>query len=541
MDVKIQLPIIPEEELTPTVKVLLDIISQLVQINEAQRAEIQLLKDEIARLKGRSPKPKIKPSTLDGDILKKKPRTRKQRGKKKPKTTTKYQEVKLKPDNIPKGSQFLGYKNFTVQNIDIQSHTIVYRRGCWITPDNKYHIASLPDEVKGHYGIELKKYILHLNYELNVPHKLILESLHELGIKISSGQLNNILTEGHEVFHDEKEDILETGLQEFPFVSVDDTGARHNGKNGYCTHIGNDFFSYFKSTESKSRINFLKILRGRNKDYILSEESFDYLKIQNFPPDRQNRLTGKLNKKFDTDDDWEAFLKMVGIRSEKHIRIVTEAALMGSILFHGINRDLVILSDDAGQFEIIILIHALCWLHAERKLTVIVPINDYQKNILDTIRGMVWDFYQELKEYKQSPEKKKKHILEHKFDIIFSQKTEYEDINNALLLIWKNKKELLLALERPEVPLHNNISENSIRIYATKRKVHGGTRSESGRKCRDTFMSLKKTCRKLEISFQEYLFDRLAGKNIIPQLSKILSEKIRLQGNLPLDIPPPTF
>jgi hypothetical protein len=225
---------------------------------------------------------------------------------------------------------------------------------------------------------------------------------------------------------------------------------------------------------------------------------------------------------------------MVGIRSEKDIKIATEAALMGSIFSHGINRDLVILSDDAGQFEILILLHALCWLHAERKLTVIVPINDYQKKILDDIRKKVWDFYQELKEYKRSPAEAKKQLLQNQFDIIFSQKTEFEDINNALFLIWQNKKELLLVLERPEVPLHNNISENSIRIYATKRKVHGGTRSESGRKCRDTFLSLKKTCRKLGISFWEYILDRLSGRYEIPQLNSFLNDKIRNSIIIPI-------
>lgn len=526
MGAKIQIPEIPEEELTPTVKALLDIISQCVQIIESQKVEIQLLKDEIALLKGRSPKPKIKASTLDGDILKKKLRTRKDRKKRQKKSTTTYQEVKLKPDSVPLGSKFKGYKNFSVQNIEIKSHTIIYRREFWISPEGKYIIASLPDEVNGHYGVKLKQHILHLNYDLNVPQKLILESLIELGIQISAGQLNNILTEGHDLFHDEKEELLETGLQMSQYVSVDDTGARHNGKNGYCTHVGNDFFSYFKSTESKSRINFLKLLRGRNKDYVLSEESFEYMSMQKLPPDRENRLIGKLNKKFDTDKEWDEFLRMTGIRSEKEIRIVTEAALMGSIISHGINKDLVILSDDAGQFEILILLHALCWLHAERKLTVIVPINDFQKKILDDIRTLIWEFYQKLKEYKLSPDDDKVLSLENQFDKIFSQKTEFEDINKALYLIQQNKKELLLVLKRPEVPLHNNISENSIRIYVTKRKVHGGTRGESGQKCRDTFMSLKKTCRKMGISFQEYIQDRLIGSYKIPPLSNILIRSI---------------
>lgn len=526
MENKIQIPTILEEELTPTVKALLDIVSQCVQIIESQKIEIQLLKDEIARLKGRSPKPKIKASTLDEDLIKKKRRSRKERKKRQKKSTTTFQEVKLKPDILPAGSKFKGYKNYTVQNIEIQSQTILYRRECWISSEGNSIVASLPDYVHGHYGIELKQHILHLNYDLNVPQELILDSLYELGIKISAGQLNNILTEGHDVFHNEKEALLETGLNVSSYISVDDTGARHNGKNGYCTHIGNEVFSYFKSTESKSRVNFLKILRGRDRDYVLSEDSFEYMSLQNLPPDKKNRLIRKLNKKFADDKEWDEFLKMVGIRSEKEVRIVTEAALIGSILSHGINKDLVILSDDAGQFEIVLVLHALCWLHAERKLAGIVPINDYQKKIVDDIRGMVWNFYQALKEYKQSPAKDTKLLLESQFDTIFTQKTEFEDINKALSLIQQNKKELLLVLERPEVPLHNNISENSIRIYVTKRKIHGGTRSELGRQCRDTFMSLKKTCRKSGISFREYILDRLADKGSIPPLSKILMKNM---------------
>jgi len=70
MDIKIQIPEIPEEKLTPTVRVLLAIISQCMQIIEAQRKEIQLLKDEIARLKGRSQRPKIKASKLNSEIIK---------------------------------------------------------------------------------------------------------------------------------------------------------------------------------------------------------------------------------------------------------------------------------------------------------------------------------------------------------------------------------------------------------------------------------------------------------------------------------------
>jgi len=95
-------------------------------------------------------------------------------------------------------------------------------------------------------------------------------------------------------------------------------------------------------------------------------------------------------------------------------------------------------------------------------------------------------------------------------------------LNLALKRLYENKAELLLVLERPEIPLHNNLSENDIREYVKKRKISGSTRSELGRRCRDTFTSLKKTCRKLGISFWDYLMDRLSNTNAIPPLPEII-------------------
>ena len=85
--------------------------------------------------------------------------------------------------------------------------------------------------------------------------------------------------------------------------------------------------------------------------------------------------------------------------------------------------------------------------------------------------------------------------------------------------------ELLLVLDRPEIPLHNNLSENDIREYVKKRKISGSTRSEAGRQCRDTFTSLKKTCKKLGVRFWDYLNDRVSGKNAIASLPILMREK----------------
>ena len=76
-----------------------------------------------------------------------------------------------------------------------------------------------------------------------------------------------------------------------------------------------------------------------------------------------------------------------------------------------------------------------------------------------------------------------------------------------------------------EVPLHNNAMESDIREYVKRRKVSGGTRNDAGRRCRDTFASLKKTCRKLGVRFWEYLQDRVRGLGKIARLADLIRQK----------------
>ena len=137
-------------------------------------------------------------------------------------------------------------------------------------------------------------------------------------------------------------------------------------------------------------------------------------------------------------------------------------------------------------------------------------------------RPQVITFYEELKAYKVSPDETKKAQLQDRFEGIFTQKTDYQMLSLALKRLYDNKAELMLVLERPEIPLHNNLSENDIREYVKRRKVSGSTRSEMGRRCRDTFTSLKKTCRKLGVSVWDYLLDRLSKGKEIPTLADLI-------------------
>ncbi len=106
--------------------------------------------------------------------------------------------------------------------------------------------------------------------------------------------------------------------------------------------------------------------------------------------------------------------------------------------------------------------------------------------------------------------------LRARFDRIFTRRTGYVVLDRLLARLHRRKAELLRVLERPEIPLHTNGSENDIRACVTKRKISGGTMSEAGRTARDALLGLMKTCRKLGLSFFRYLGDRLRVPGAIP-------------------------
>ena len=541
-----ELPKIKDEEKTPIVEALLKIITLQQEQIQLQKEQIQGLRDEIARLKGLNAKPTIKPSTLEDKNPKKKDEKDKDEKKEsesppprpgslkrsKKDTLEIHETVFIAPDEeIPEGSDFRGYDDFTVQDILLKPHNILFRVERWEGPDGSQIVGKLPvNENFPHFGTTLVAFILYQYHHCHVTQPLLLTQLREFDIDISSGQLNRIIVENKDRYHSEKDEILRVGLEVSKYIHVDDTGARHQGKNGYCTHIGNELFAWFESTDSKSRINFLELLSAGTKNYLLNDFALSYLEDQKLSKSVLALLQTHKDESFDTRDKWNQVLEACGITKARHIQIATEGALIGSITENGWNPELVIISDDAGQFNV--FVHGLCWIHAERCLAKLVGFNEKQREALEQVRLQLWDFYQVLKAYKESPaENKKEEILE-RFDAIFTQKFSYfQTLTGALKRLYRNKEELLLVLEHPYIPLHNNLSERDIRDYVKKRKISGSTRSKLGRMCRDTFASLKKTCSKLGISFWSYLKDRHSGKDIIPPLFEVIRQRAQEYGH----------
>jgi len=548
------LPPIPPQEMTPTVRLLLAFIEQqqqrieqLQQQVQQQQTQIGTLQDEVARLQKRPAKPKIRPSTLPKDDEKSDDKddnpnddddagqggasrgsSKKRASRKRKKTLTIHKTVIIKPEALPPGSRLLGYEDFTVQDLLIQPDNTRYRLARYRTPDGQALIGKLPQAVRqgGHFGITLKGYILYQYYHQRVTQPLILQQLTEWGVAISSGHISRILTEEKADFHAEKDALLSAGIHHSAYIQVDDTGARHNGKNGYCTHVGNDAFAWFASTASKSRINFLQLLRGASLDYTISPAAIDYMRSEGLPKTPLARIEQNPQIVLEDEQAWQAHLQRLGIRKQRQVRIATEGALLGTLIANGFSPDLAIISDDAGQFNV--LLHALCWVHANRVFQRILPLNDRHAKEIDWVHTQIWEIYADLKRYKCQPTAARKAAIEAYFDELCHTKTSFATLNQALKRLASNKSELLLVLQRPDIPLHNNLSEGDIREYVIKRKISGSTRSENGRRCRDTFASLKKTCKKQGLSFWEFLTDRLHQQHLIPYLPDLLAGKASL-------------
>jgi hypothetical protein len=524
---RILLPEIPEAERTPLVRQLLEIIALQQERIQQLEERVRQLEDEIARLKGLKTRPRIAPSALETPPRPPRDPNAKRPGSAKRSKTAGLsitEETVLPLPDVPEGAVFKGYEDFVVQDLVLRPRVIRYRREHWMTPDGRSLVAPLPAEVLpgSHYGPDLICFILHQYHHQHVTQPLLLEQLRQLGIDISAGELSRILSEGKDPFHQEKAELLPAALAVSTYVEVDDTGARHQGHNGACTQIGNELFAVFTSTESKSRLNFLELLRRPHTDYVINETAVAYWRRQGLPATVMDPLR-RGPQAFADPAAWQGRLRELGITASRHVRIASEGALLGSLIAHGVSPELVILSDGAGQYDV--LAHAACWIHTERPLARLIPYSERHRAAIAAVRGQIWGLYQDLKGYRQQPEPSRRPDLEARFDALCTQRTGFPSIDGVLKGMGAHRASLLRVLDRPAIPLHTNLSERHLRDYVKKRKISGGTRSEFGRQARDTFASLKKTCRELGVNFWAYLQDRVRGVGQIPRLAELIRRK----------------
>ena len=499
------------------VAALVERCDRLAGENEDLKAEIRDLRDEIARLKGLPPRPKFKskPSGMEKSTeparVKGRKRVKRRRGTVKSKLAV-TREVRLKA-NAPAGSRFKGYEDILVQDLRLNIEVVRYRREIWQTAAGERVVAELPAGIMGGFGPEVRRFIAAGHFQGQVTSERLTALLSGMGLAISKRQVVRLLSGGIEGLVAEDQAVLNAGLKSARWISVDDTSAPHGRRNGYVTHMGDRRFAVFRSGFSKSRRAFLGLLQAGCSEHIVNDAALARMRDMNMATGQIDALANHADKHFSSTQAWATHLTALGFDklavTPDPIKVATEGALWGAICEQGLLGDTAIVSDGAGQFRVGNY-HALCWVHAERLVHKLQPRSKADREAVELKRTLIWWLYGDLKKWQLDPDTRQARALRARFDRIFTRKTGYVMLDRLLVRLHAQKDQLLRVLERPEIPLHTNGSENDIRAFVTKRKISGGTVSEQGRSARDTMLGLMKTCAKLGVSFYHFLGDRFA-------------------------------
>ena len=519
-----------------------ELIIRLMNLIEAVSAdlrkaqiEIQRLRDENNRLKGEQGKPNIKgnkpkppPSNYSSEQERRKPKARQKRAKKATVKIHREQTLEVDKGILPKDAEFKGHEDVVVQDVVFRADNVCFHKEkYWAYSTGKTYLAKLPLGYEGQFGPGLKALTLTLYYGGGMSEAKILDLYENIGVQISAGQLSNQLIKGRELFHAEKEAVCEAGLGSSPWQHTDQTSTRVDGENQHCNIVCNPLYTSYTTTQKKDRLSVLDVLRlGRERRFRLNEEALGYLESTPLSKAMRDWLSAECS---DQDWDEQTFVERLDANglnlNEQQRQAILSAAAVAA--YHA-EEDLpivrLLLCDDAPQYNWIAEL-GLCWVHEGRHYKKLMPVLVPHLKLLEDFRKQFWEFYDELLAYQQRPTQEENARLEEKFDKLFSTSTGFDTLDARIAKTKAKKDSLLMMLKHPEIPLHNNPAELEARQRVRKRDVSFGPRTKDGIKAWDTFMSLAATAKKLNISFHQYIHDRVSKANEIPSLATLIEAR----------------
>ena len=439
------------------------------------------------------------------------------------------QIVPIDSTRLPPDAEFKGYDPVVVQDLVIHTDTIRFLKEKYYSPAQaQTYLAELPQGYAGEFGPGIKASVLVWYHGMNSSEPKILEFLQQVGLHISAGQLSNLLIQKHDAFHQEKTALYEAGLRSSRYQQTDDTTTRVNGVNQHCHVVCNPLYTAYFTLDKKDRLTVLDVLRnGAPRVYRLNAPAYAWLapfglsassvaKLQALPQDQdlsEAEFTRGLAEQ----------LPQLGPQQRKHILEAAAVAAYHQQTAWPVVNTLV--CDDAGQFKGLTESLGLCWVHDGRHYKKLEPVVAVHRQQLDTFRGQYWTFYDQLLAYQAQPNPERAGQLSHAFDELFSTVTTYTALDERIAKTQAKKTELLLVLEHPEIPLHNNLAELGARQRVRKRDVSYGPRTSAGKQAWDTFMTLSATAKKLGVSFYQYIYDRVSGTLQMPSLADLITQQ----------------
>ncbi len=515
---------------------LLNLVEEMKRENEQLRTQVQQLRDEINRLKGEQGKPDIKPGK-PGKTTGKHSSEQERRQTKPHHKSSKVKQIvvnreetlSVAREQLPTDAQFKGYEAVVIQDIQLQTDNVRFLKEKFYSPSQQQtYLAPLPAGYVGEFGPGIRSLVLTLYYGNEMTEPKIIEFLHNLGVHISDGQVSNLLIKEKESWHQEKRAIYQAGLSSSSWQHSDDTGTRVNGENQHCHVVGNPLYTAYFTRPGKDRLTLISLLQDVTEPpFLLNEHTSDWLEQFDTPRWAQQIVAtwpqGCLLTLADLTDRIET--QLARLSEQQQARILEAAALTA---YHQ-QTDMPIvpnlLTDDAPQFRFITCDHSLCWVHEGRHYKKLTPFVTYHQQLLADFRREFWAYYHRLNAYRADPTPERAAHLDQEFDQLFSQVTGYDELDKRMAKTKAKKDRLLKVFAYPEMPLHNNPAELAARRRVRKRDISFGPRTSDGVAAWDTFMTLVATARQLGVSFYAYIYDRVSGARLLPDLADIIRER----------------
>ena len=514
---------------------LLNLIEQLAaDLREAQ-AENQRLRDELNRLKGEQGKPNIKgntpkpaAATHSSEAERREARPWEKRKKQASVPIDREEVLRVDPTTLPADAEFKGYEVVVVQDIVVQTANVQFQKEKYYAASTRQtYLAPLPPGYHGQFGPGLRALVLAQYYGQGVSEPKIHEFLTQVGVQISAGHIAALLTHDQETFHAEKAAVYAAGLRSSPWQQIDDTLTRVDGQNQSCHIVCNPVYSAYFTRPRKDRLTVLAVLYPeQRRPYCLNAEALQLLEQISL-----SRATWRCLEQWQSETMLDAATlearldaELPALSAYQRQWVITAAAIAA---YHAdrewpIIRTLV--CDDAPQFNWLTENLMLCWVHEGRPYKKLTPYVAAHQTLRDDFLTRFWDYYRELRAYRQAPTPAERERLRAAFDTLFATRTGYTQLDRRIAKTQAKKAALLRVLEHPELPLHNNAAELAVRQRVRKRDVSFGPRSEAGKEAWDTFMTLAETTKKLGVSFYTYLRDRILATHTIPPLAELVAQ-----------------
>lgn len=541
---------LPDEQLRPMLRALLNVVEALLAEVQALKAEDQLLRDEINRLKGEQGQPTFKAKRVPGEPANYSSE-RERRAPREWQKGTKLDQIRidrverlavdpatLPADAVPKGTEAV-----VIQDLVLRTDTVQFEREVWYSPSQRksYRAPLPPGYDDGQFGPGIKALALALAYGANVSEGKLLELFRQAGVVVSAGWLAGLLSGDPGGLAAEARAVERAGLESSPFQHSDTTetkvstttstpeGRRQvDTESWHCHTLGNPLFTVYRTLPTKSRLGVLSLLRGGEPlTYLwnaVADAHLDRLKLSatarrwlSVVPRDQELSAAELTTLLTPLSRW------VGPRQRDGFREALALAAYQAQTDWPVVQTLV--CDDAAQYRQVTEELALCWVHEGRHYAKLLAHLPLHRQLLETFQDDLWDFYRDLLAYRERPTPEEATRLEQAFDQLFGRTTGFTLLDQRIALTQEKKDGLLLVLRHPELPLHNNPAELAARRRVRKRDVSFGPRSPAGVKAWDTMMTLAASTQKLGVSFLAYLYDRFHQTGEVPPLADLIRAK----------------